>query len=272
VGFCACVLVTISTTPNHKKPPQFGATVKKNAKLHVRCFDAVRKHTQHWNKWILDDCWIDIINEQFDIPTKLRFISDELNRAVGGDPRFSGIIDSAGESNVNGVCKATHQVGAKSLRLTACHVTSPMEFAQKPGGNTKWFRNIVSAVPTQPSQTKSTTQNPKRSVPVGSKPTKRNFEPVQTRKKRIVENKNNSAEEEEALNNPEAEAEAGADANPGPDPTAQAMLDQSSWWDTGDATGYFGAIDDEVSPKEAVEKRIVKLKKGHANATGWKLT
>jgi hypothetical protein len=64
---------------------------------------------------------------------------------------------------------------AKSLRLTACCVASPMKKPQKPGGNAKCgFQNIVGTVPTQPSQTRSTTQNPK-----GSSPTKRNFEPVQ---------------------------------------------------------------------------------------------
>jgi hypothetical protein len=80
---------------------------------------------------------------------------------------------------------------------------------------------------------------------------------VQTWKKRRTENNDNPLEaEEEALSNPETETE--ADANPEPDPMAQAMLDQS-WWDAGDAMRHFGAIDDEVSPKEAVEKRIEKL-------------
>jgi hypothetical protein len=75
------------------------------------------------------------------------------------------------------------------------------------------------------------------------------------------------------LNNPEEqEAQAQADTNPEPDPTAQAAALDQSWWGTGNAMRYFGAIDDEVSPKEAAEKGIKKLQKGHANATGWKLT
>jgi hypothetical protein len=76
-----------------------------------------------------------------------------------------------------------------------------------------------------------------------------------------VENDDNPGAEKEALNDPAAQAQAQADANPEPDPMAQeAMLDQS-WWDTGDATRHFGAIDDEMSPREAVEKRIKSSKK-----------
>jgi hypothetical protein len=54
---------------------------------------------------------MDIVNEQFNIPTDLKFLSGELNRAVCGDPRFGGIIDSAGESDVNGAaCKASNML------------------------------------------------------------------------------------------------------------------------------------------------------------------
>jgi hypothetical protein len=52
-----------------------------------------------------------------------------------------------------------------------------------------------------------------------------------------------------------------------PNPIAQAMLNQS-WWDAGDAIRYFCSMDGDVSPKEAVEERILKLKRGHATSTG----
>jgi hypothetical protein len=42
--------------------------------------------------------------------------------------------------------------------------------------------------------------------------------------------------------------------------------------DTGDAIRYFGAIDGEVSPKEAVVERIAKLQKGYTSATGGSLS
>jgi hypothetical protein len=92
--------------------PSVRSNCEKKPSSRVRCLDTVRKHhTQCRKKWILDDCWMDIVNEQFNIPTDLKFLSGELNRAVGGDPRFGGIIDSAGESDVNGAaCKASNML------------------------------------------------------------------------------------------------------------------------------------------------------------------
>jgi hypothetical protein len=58
--------------------------------------------------------------------------------------------------------------------------------------------------------------------------------------------------------------------NDPPNLTAIAILTQS-WWDTGDAICYFGAIDGEVSPMEAVVERIARLQRGYTTATGWKL-
>jgi hypothetical protein len=140
----------MSTTPNHEKA-QFGGDVQKNSKLFLRCFDSVRQHKQYWNKWILDDGWIDIIEDRFEIPTKLKFGSSQLNRAIGRDQRFSG-IDTVGDANVNGVYKATYyeRVGKKKSRLTAYYVTTPNKLPQRPGGNTKWFRDIVCTVPKHP--------------------------------------------------------------------------------------------------------------------------
>jgi hypothetical protein len=75
-------------------------------------------------------------------------------------------------------------------------------------------------------------------------------------------------------NNPDAETTQ-ATANPMDpidpivlNPIPQAIANQS-WWDTGDAIRYFGAVDGELSPKEAVEKRIEKVQKGYASSTGW---
>jgi hypothetical protein len=68
-----------------------------------------------------------------------------------------------------------------------------------------------------------------------------------------------------------ATAETRVRVQPNPTPiTTQAVLDQS-WWDTGDAIRYFGAIDGGVSPREAVQNRIEKLQRGYTTATGWKL-
>jgi hypothetical protein len=65
---------------------------------------------------------------------------------------------------------------------------------------------------------------------------------------------------------PETEIETEVEANP--DPIAQVIFLNQSWWDTSDAIIYFGAIDGEVSPTEAVENRITRPQRGHASATG----
>jgi hypothetical protein len=68
----------MSTAPN-RESTQFGGGQKRNGKFFLGCFDSVRKLAQHWNKWILDDCWIDFVDEPFDIPTQLKFNADDLN-------------------------------------------------------------------------------------------------------------------------------------------------------------------------------------------------
>jgi hypothetical protein len=105
----------MSTTPIHKKA-HFTQSVKKDAKLFLICFNFVGQHQQYWNKWILATDWIDIMDEHFDIPSNLKFVSSDLNRAIGRSPIFNG-IDSVSEPNVNGLYKATYfeRVCKKSL-------------------------------------------------------------------------------------------------------------------------------------------------------------
>jgi hypothetical protein len=57
---------------------------------------------------------------------------------------------------------------------------------------------------------------------------------------------------EQAEVDPNPIAQVKANPNMNPNPIAQAIY--HSWWDTGNAIRYFGAIDGEVSPKEAVEE------------------
>jgi hypothetical protein len=58
--------------------------------------------------------------------------------------------------------------------------------------------------------------------------------------------------------------------NDPPNVNAGTILTQS-WWDTGYAIRFFGAIDGEVSPMESVVGRIARLQRGYTTATGWKL-
>jgi hypothetical protein len=127
----------MSATPNHKKT-QFTPGKQKYSKLYLGCFDSVLQRTEYWNKWILDDSWIDIINQHFDLPLDLTFVATALHRAIGRSPKFHG-IDVLGESNAHGLYKASYfeRVGKKHTRLTAYYATSPHVLPQKPGGNTK---------------------------------------------------------------------------------------------------------------------------------------
>ena len=173
----------MSKTPIRKNA-HFGQTVKTNAKPFLCCFDSVREHKkQYWNNWIGADGWIGINNDLYDIPTNLKFDAGALNSAIGRDPRYSSIIDTKGETNVHGLFKAfyyEHGGKRKSTRVTSYYVTSPNTLPQKPGGNTKWYRDIVSTVP-KPTNTR---QNPtvKRSVPcrIGADQNKNNKRVVGT--------------------------------------------------------------------------------------------
>ncbi len=74
--FPKCVFMCIRTLNNvdNTEPRKYTlrSKPKKGAKLYLGCFDSVRKHKHYWNKWIVDDCWIDIINERLEIATRLQ--------------------------------------------------------------------------------------------------------------------------------------------------------------------------------------------------------
>jgi hypothetical protein len=114
-------------------------------------------------------------------------MSATLNRAIGKDPRFSS-EDIIGETdNVHELYKTTYfeHGGKRKSRVTSYSVTNPNTLPQKPGCNTKWYRGIVSTVPT-PTKTR---QNPtvKRSIPVELVPIKTkttNESPAPTWKRR----------------------------------------------------------------------------------------
>jgi hypothetical protein len=184
---------------------------------------------------------------------------------------------------VLGLYKATyfeHGGKRKSSRLTAYYVTTPNTLPQKPGGNTKSYKDMVSKVP-KPTNTR---QNPtvKRSVPIQlvpakTKTTNKSSAPIQKRRRRndddIQPTKNvNQFHPEQPAAEPAAEPASVVVlvVNDPPNANANAILTQS-WWDTGDAICYFGAIDGEVSPMEAVVERIARLQRGYTTATGWKL-
>ena len=58
---------------------------KKNAALFLDCFRGVIKHAEYWNKWIVDECWIDLINERYEVLEALKLNSYTTNGAVARD-------------------------------------------------------------------------------------------------------------------------------------------------------------------------------------------
>jgi hypothetical protein len=163
-----------------------------------------------------------------------------------------------------------------TTRLTAYYVTSPDTLSQKPGGNTKWYRDMGIKVP-KPTNTR---QNPtvKRSVrvelvPAKMKTTNESSAPAWKRKRQndddIQQTKNANYLHPEPAEPEQAEPPSVIVVNP-PNVTAEAILTQS-WWDTVVPISYFDAIDGQVSSKVAVLERITRLQRGYTTATGWKL-
>jgi hypothetical protein len=48
-------------------------------KWRVTC---ITKHREYWNKWIVDKCWIYVINKWYDMPESMQFTVVELHWAI----------------------------------------------------------------------------------------------------------------------------------------------------------------------------------------------
>jgi hypothetical protein len=58
----------------HNTEPQKGllcTRCKKDVKLYLACFDFTRQLQQYWNKWILNEGWIDMLQDSY--PAILNF-------------------------------------------------------------------------------------------------------------------------------------------------------------------------------------------------------
>jgi hypothetical protein len=83
------------------KKLQSGPGRKKDASLFLDCFRCVTKHREYWNKWKVDKCWIDVINERYDIPESIQFTAVELNGAISRNagPRYINSISKRSSSS-----------------------------------------------------------------------------------------------------------------------------------------------------------------------------
>ena len=147
---------------------QFGPSRKKDASLFLDCFRGVTKHREYWNKWVVDECWIDVINKRYDMPESIRFTAVELNRAISRNAGFQAAgIDSLTLANSLGVYKSSYQPpqkpGTSHRRVTGYYITTPgNKPSEMPGGNSKWYTTLVNEMPSAA----STRQNPiKRNLP-----------------------------------------------------------------------------------------------------------
>jgi hypothetical protein len=156
----------MSATGMHKKI-QLGSSRKKNASLFLDCFRGVIKHKEYWNKWIVDQCWIDVINERYGMSESMQFTTKELNNAIARNAGYKAAgIDTVTVANSFGIHKSSYRPREKKSqgqRVTAYYVTTPgVKPAEMPGGNSKWHTSLVSVVPSGI----NTRQNPmKRGLP-----------------------------------------------------------------------------------------------------------
>jgi hypothetical protein len=292
----------MSATGMHEKV-QFGPSRKKDASLFLDCFRGVTKHREYWNKWVVDECWIDVINERYDMPESIRFTAVELNRAISRNAGFQAAgIDSLTLANSLGVYKSSYRPpkkpGTSRRRVTGYYITTPgNKPSEMPGGNSKWYTTLVNEMPSAA----STRQNPiKRNLPEELTPattpvpalkkrkgiaTRRsnpknvrinNFESTETKENVVDLTRSNNGQFE-----PPTQVLVGhkhkTSADIKPSAAATAVANQS-WWESPEAHVLFcdvkrsaGENGDLLFPREYVETRIERLKQGFATAHGWKL-
>jgi hypothetical protein len=128
----------------------------------------VTKHKEYWNKWIVDQCWIDVIKERHGLNESMHFAAKELNGATARNAgHMSAGVDNVSLANSFGIYKSSYRpskVQSKArIRVTACYITTPgAKPSEMPGGNSKWHTSLVSDMPNGI----NARQNPmKRSLP-----------------------------------------------------------------------------------------------------------
>jgi hypothetical protein len=69
----------------------------------------VTKHKEHWNKWTVDQCWIDhVTKEQCGLNESVQFAAKELNGAAARNVGYkSAAINMATSADFFGICKSS---------------------------------------------------------------------------------------------------------------------------------------------------------------------
>jgi hypothetical protein len=147
------------------KKVQLGSSRKKDASLLLDCFRGVTKHKEHWNKWMVDQCWIDVMKERCGLNESMHITAKELNGATGrnaGSCRSAGIdkVTSASSFGIyKSSCRPSEVQSKARIRVTAhCIATPGTKPSEMPGGNSKWCTSLVSHMP----DGMNTRQNPRK--------------------------------------------------------------------------------------------------------------
>jgi hypothetical protein len=287
------------------KKIQLGPGRKKNAALILDCFRDVTKLKQYWNKWIVADVWIDIINERFKICDSLKFKSKELNAAIGRNGAYrSNQIDATTLPNGMGVYKAWNKSRDENKKLTstvAYFITTPNVLPTPPGGNSTWYKSIISVAPNERQQQ---TSSSKRCLPEGGSIPTTTSAPIQKRRRgeAIIRNGSSGqfvvadpvvAMKRARLPNSKGKADGGKEiATPVLENIRESeAIQNQTWWDSPEAGKLFGEMVRQSSEeeeemvrqfteteltklniREMIEKRIKGLRKGYSTSDGWRNT
>jgi hypothetical protein len=259
------------------KKLRIGTGLGKDASFILDCFRGVTVLQPCWNKWIVSDVWVDIINAHHDPPDDLKFTSKELNAAVARNPQHqSNLTETMSMAKPMGLCKSWFKrrtTEGKQAKIVAHHATSPnaLPTASPSGSKLKWCYDLLS-LPSR--KTRSTSrkekQGGKRCLPVeGSKSA-----PTQNKSKQevIIRNGATGRAMKKAPETQETNQSSASESPP-----------FISWWDSTNAFSLFGEQVDEDDKdakdnedawnvKAMVEKRIERLRRRHTTVGGWKVT
>jgi hypothetical protein len=143
------------------KKLRFGRGRKKYASLFLDCFQGATKHREYWNKWIVDKCWIDVINERYDMPESIQFTAVDLSRAISRSHVFQAAgINALTLANLLGIYKSSYRPpkkpGKSQRRVTGYYAIAPgTKTFEIPGGNSKWYTILVNEIPSTELQNKT---------------------------------------------------------------------------------------------------------------------
>jgi hypothetical protein len=280
------------------KKLRLGSGRKKDTSLILGCFCGVTALEPYWNKWIVSDVWVDIINSTYDISEDLKFSSKELNAAVSRNKVYqSNNIETTMMANRMGLYKAWFKTRKddKQATVVGYYATSPNNLPTAPGGNSKWYYDMQSIPPrsTRSMSTRSTSTveeqtTDEKSLPEeGSMPTTASS----TKKRRrevfmksgatgcfVAPNDPEKAMKQARLSRHEVPLQETYEST-----ASEPQTIPISWWDSSNALCLFGeqvdkndedANDNEEAwdVKAMVRKRIERLRRGHTTVDGWKLT